>query len=129
MAQYPAFCGEYNSENRHKNLRNEIDACKRELATLFTHITYESGGHSSLSDFSVPVELDGLKYPMDDLCTYWFEDGFEEFCQFIEEASDLGKLFPGDLNEAYYGRGPLHLRWNGVYGMFSRAYYDDEFEG
>ena len=96
VAQYPAFCGEYNSESRHRNLRNEVDACKRELATLFAHITYESGGHSSLPNIYAPVVLDGLKYPEDDFCIYWFEDGFGDFCQYTEDISELGMNFPGD---------------------------------
>ena len=41
VAQFPAFCTEYN--NVHANLDSYTSACKRELATLFAHITYESG--------------------------------------------------------------------------------------
>ena len=96
---------------------------------MFSHITYESGDHSSLSIKNLPVELDGLKYPENELCSYWLEDGLAEYCQFNEEVSEIGKNFPGELTEAYYGRGPLHLRWNGMYGMFSRAYYDSDFDG
>ena len=29
----------------------------------------------------------------------------------------------------YYGRGPVHMRWNHRYGQFSKAYYEEEYYG
>ena len=43
VAQFPKFCAERKLENAYANLKNETTACKRELAALFAHITYESG--------------------------------------------------------------------------------------
>ena len=41
VARFPAFCGEY--EPMRPNLQTPEDACRRELASLFTHIIAESG--------------------------------------------------------------------------------------
>ena len=42
VAQYPAFCSEYNEQIAH-HLWDLEKSCKRELATLIAHIQYESG--------------------------------------------------------------------------------------
>ena len=39
---FPKFCDEYN-EDPYNNLSNQTDACKKELATLFAHVAFESG--------------------------------------------------------------------------------------
>jgi len=41
----------------------------------------------------------------------------------------MGNAFPAKEEEHYFGRGPLHMRFNGNYGRFSKAYFDDEFNG
>ena len=42
ISYFPAFCGEYKEGTDYKNLENPLSACKRELATLFAHIVYET---------------------------------------------------------------------------------------
>lgn len=48
-----------------------------------------------------------------------------------DDTTDIGLEFPAQIQIGayYYGRGPLHLRWNGNYGRFSRAYFESEFKG
>ena len=41
VAQYPLFCGEFKPIMH--NLQTEFLACRRELATLFAHMVYETG--------------------------------------------------------------------------------------
>ena len=73
VAQFSAFCGEYNSTTIVMNLDNAEQACKRELATLFAHITHESG----IPDADNP-EYTGmywLREPLNDecgTCTYHY---------------------------------------------------------
>merc|ERR1711971_797719 len=45
VGKFPAFCNEFNADyTGHKiNAENLEMTCKRELATLFAHIAYESG--------------------------------------------------------------------------------------
>ena len=47
VAQYPAFCGEYRAIQGIYNLSNQRAACKRELATLFAHMIFESGHYGT----------------------------------------------------------------------------------
>ena len=51
VAQYPAFCGEYNEKSNLANLDNLRSACRRELATLFAHMIYESGDKNNFTSF------------------------------------------------------------------------------
>ena len=41
----------------------------------------------------------------------------------------LGNLFEAVNGQKYYGRGHIHLRWNGKYGQFSKAFHDDLYNG
>ena len=43
VAQFPAFCGEFQTDEGIPNTNTQERACKRELATLFAHIVFESG--------------------------------------------------------------------------------------
>ena len=53
-----------------------------------------------------------------------------EVCStFSETTLNLGREFPNVLHKYYQGRGPINLRWNGMYGKFSKAYYDSNNEG
>ena len=67
VAQYPAFCGEFVT-NAAANLDNASTACKRELATLFAHMTYET---SETNAQGWELESTGLKHMEEDrsICT------------------------------------------------------------
>lgn len=65
VAQYPAFCDEYMPVG--ENLYSQSLACRRELATLFAHITYESGDKS---DNSYPYGRTGLKFMQNVTCSH-----------------------------------------------------------
>ena len=57
VAQFPAFCGEYANKLWIPNLGSAEQACKRELATLFAHMTYETGDKPD--DLDSTGEVDG----------------------------------------------------------------------
>ena len=42
IASFPAFCNEYVNIATIPNLKTQDLACKRELATLLAHVTYET---------------------------------------------------------------------------------------
>ena len=50
-------------------------------------------------------------------------------CHNHDKHSNLGKIFEEEKKQDYYGRGPIQLRWNSMYGRFSKAYYDDDYNG
>ena len=68
VAQFPAFCGEYDSTSEEMNLDNEEQACKRELATLFAHITHESGIKNPDADNPEYTGMYWLREPLNDEC-------------------------------------------------------------
>lgn len=113
VAQFPAFCGEF-KKNAASNLENQTQACKRELATLFAHMTHESGDENYMADY----EYSGLRHLRETHCTdclyhyYWNNNVFEPI-----------------IFSFYKGRGPVHLRWNHMYARFSKAYFDTEYYG
>ena len=43
VAKFPYFCNEWNEKEKGLNTESLENTCKRELATLFAHIAYESG--------------------------------------------------------------------------------------
>jgi hypothetical protein len=45
VAKFPYFCDEHNAEEVGLNTQDIEETCKRELATLFAHIAYESGSN------------------------------------------------------------------------------------
>ena len=73
--------------------------------------TYERTG------FQYKREQDCVNEPTPDRCKY------HDFSTFI------GEYFPANENRDYFGRGPMHLRWSTQYGLFSKAYYEEEFFG
>ena len=116
VAQFPAFCGEYSSTSEEMNLDNEEQACKRELATLFAHITHETGN----PDANNP-EYSGMRWLREQqekcgTCTYHYTQG-------------IGDIYTAQGNNKYKGRGPIHLKWNHMYGMFSKAFYGNDYYG
>ena len=48
----------------------------------------------------------------------------DECSTFSETTFNLGREFPPVTDKYYQGRGPINLRWNGMYGKFSKAYFD-----
>lgn len=72
-------------------------------------------------------ELTGLKFLSEEACIHNFK-GNEDFCNF-SDTSEYGIKFPYEEGKFYFGRGPIHLSWNGKYGAFSKAYHDDQFYG
>lgn len=54
VAKFPYFCNDHNEAQEGLNTENIDQTCKRELATLFAHIAFESGEndpwHASVSD-------------------------------------------------------------------------------
>ena len=51
IAQFPAFCSEYDAASDEPDLQDTDTACKRELATLFAHMTFETG---RVNHFTLP---------------------------------------------------------------------------
>ena len=43
IAHYPKFCNEFESVSENSNMQSQEKVCRRELATLFAHMIYESG--------------------------------------------------------------------------------------
>jgi chitodextrinase len=65
VAKFPAFCNEYNEDLSGLNTEDIDNTCKRELATLFAHIAYESGNNDPW-DTEVDKYRQGLVYVEDD---------------------------------------------------------------
>ena len=42
---------------------------------------------------------------------------------------NIGELFEPSVGREYSGRGAIHLRWNHKYGLFSKAWHDNEYLG
>ena len=116
VAQYAAFCNEFDQDTYPPADGWTLDHfCKRELSTLFAHIAYETGDKSN---WKTGLSLDQEEgCPGDDQCSY------------NEGRTPLGNLFEAVNGQKYYGRGHIHLRWNGKYGQFSKAFRDDLYNG
>ena len=89
--------------NAASNLGSLEEACKRELSTLFAHITHESGNPDSNQPEFTGMRNMREKKEECDPCLYHFDSG-------------IGNVFPAQGNYKYKGRGPIHLRWNHRYG-------------
>ena len=93
VAKFPAFCNEGNTITAG-------EACKRELAALFSHIHHESDGLNQLED---PV------------------------CKNSISEADCGFKTAGVTSPAtsfFYERGPLALKGDTEYAAFSKAFYE-----
>ena len=110
---------------------DDTAACIRELATLFAHISYESGTYNEQSD---KIEFNTEGY--DVACAYFDHD--HDTCHYDNDvATELGKLYNMPLSDEdshtgrvfFYGRGPIYLKWHGYYALFSKAYFPDVYDG
>ena len=52
-------------------------------------------------------------------------DDWDAVCKFDDDITEQGFLYVPEPEKAYFGRGPIHLRWHSRYAQFSAAYYDD----
>ena len=100
VAEFPAFCNETN--NSDESLK---DACKKELATFFAHVTQETGAREGDDEEKDEWWRQGLFYK-------------EELHHDDYKSSEWGndKKWPSKDDVQYYGRGPLQLSWNYNYG-------------
>ena len=115
---FPKFCGE---DDPSLGL-TEAETCKRELATLFSHIIYETNG--SEPDHHEYFRQ-GLKHIKDHHCGKYPKyppfDGPPE-CNFHSHGWSA-KTWPPYEHAQYYARGPLMMKWNYNYGRFADAVY------
>lgn len=97
------------------NLADATQACKRELAALFAHVTYESGDRSGdvETEGGARFELTGLMYSHESECA---EAAVHECMYRLGKETGLGRFFPPYSSVSYRGRGPIQLRWNYRYG-------------
>ena len=93
VAEFPAFCNETNNAGESKD-----DACKRELATFFAHVTQETGNRYGEED---TWWHQGLHY---------LEETVHHPYKSYEWKNDI--KWPNVDDVQYYGRGPLQLSWN-----------------
>ena len=110
-----------------ENLSTYKSACRRELATLFAHIIYETGDPNSIQYSDYEYKESGLLFIEERGCGT--ENPEIPLCEYYDESTNIGSIFGYSEDRYYYGRGPIHLRWNGLYGRFSKSYYDDNFYG
>ena len=93
VAEFPAFCNETNNAGESKD-----DACRRELATFFAHVTQETGARKGKKE---TWWRQGL---------YHLEETVHHDYKSYEWKND--QKWPNYDNVQYYGRGPLQLSWN-----------------
>ena len=93
VAEFPAFCNE--TQNAGESLD---DACRRELATFFAHVTQETGNRKGEED---TWWRQGLHY---------LKETIPHDYKSYEWGNDL--KWPNVDGVQYYGRGPLQLSWN-----------------
>ena len=115
---YPKFCGE---DDPSLGL-TAAEVCKRELATIFSHMIFESnGGQPDHHEYF----RQGLKHVKDHHCGKYPKfppfDGPPE-CNFHSHGWSA-KTWPPYEHAQYYSRGPLQMKWNYNYGRFSDAVY------
>ena len=126
VAQFPAFCGEFSAGTGHANLLNQEKACRRELATLFAHVIYESG-YARLGNQS--TYSSGLSARRDKGCRNADTTSNPPECNFYDTVSQFSTFFPNYGDEQYFGRSAIRLKWNSNYGRLSKAMYPNEFYG
>jgi len=112
---WPEFCGD-NVGPYFADL-TPIDACKRELATVFANFAQETGALTP--DRDIPNWRQGLFFLTEDGCT-----NEEEACAY--RACEGWQVSPCADGKAYYGRGPYQLSWNYNYAPFSKAMFGDD---
>ena len=82
IAQYPAFCNEYDTGSGQANLHSKEFACKRELATLFAHIIHETRDRDS--NAPDPYKT-GLSYDEEPGCEGGGEHGVSDYCHYHDD--------------------------------------------
>ena len=115
---FPKFCGE---DDPSLGL-TAAEVCKRELATLFSHVIFETnGGEPDHHEYF----RQGLKHIKDHHCGKYPKyppfDGPPE-CNFHSHGWSA-KTWPPYEHAQYYARGPLMMKWNYNYGRFADAVY------
>lgn len=96
-------------------------------------MTYESGHYSEqIEDNTVPESnfVDGLRYTKECGLQDQAQSGGNSECEkYHDKSTPAGIAFPAQEDKYFFGRGPLHMKFNGNYGRFSKAYFDDNFNG
>lgn len=102
-ARYPYFCGD-------KGYFPSVgEACKREIASLFGHVTQETGNTDIMQAFA-----------------HLREGGYPNSASVHE--GGCGKVFDCAREyQRYYGRGPKQLTHAYNYGGFSASYFNGDF--
>ena len=114
VAKYPTFC----NQKSPNNTSTLDDLCKIELATLFAHITQETGGHS-------PWDAKHGKPEYQQSFVHAYEIGCDKnpsACNGYNGACNRlpwSKQYPCGQGQYYFGRGPLQCSWSYNYGAFS----------
>ena len=115
---FPKFCGE---DDPSLGLTS-AEVCKRELATLFSHVIFETNGAEPDHH---EYFRQGLKHIKDHHCGKYPKyppfDGPAE-CNFHSHGWSA-KTWPPYEHAQYYARGPLMMKWNYNYGRFADAVY------
>ena len=106
IAQFPAFCSEFRDDGQWPNLQTQEKACKRELATLFAHIIFNTGKKDNMNS---PYERTGFQYRREQDCV---NEPIPDRCKYHDSKTLISEYFPANENRDYFGRGPMHLRWS-----------------
>jgi len=114
VGKFPHFCNEVNDDytGLKTNAENIDQACKRELATLFAHIAYESGKMDPWDP--IPKYKQGLHNVMEDCAD----------CDEVETSN----RYQAVTGKQYYGRGPLNIKGNNEYGAFGDAFGPSSYD-
>ena len=111
VEQFPKLCG-----------GDEL-TCRKELATIFAHMTQETGYHSASN--RVPEWQQGLYYVREIACDGAGGTGCGDYRTSCPAGTWVSYAYPCFDGQNYYGRGAKQLSYNYNYGLFSRAIFND----
>ena len=111
VAKFPALCGDSDA------------LCRKELATIFAHMTQETGYHDNSS--SIPEWQQGLYYIREIGCEGDGGTGCGDYRSYCTVGTWVTFAYPCFSGQNYYGRGAKQLSYNFNYGLFSRFVFDD----
>ena len=119
VAKFPAFCGEAPAG------KNKLQTCGREIATLFAHMTQETG----LVDPSNPNPIwkQGLYHIGEMNCVPGGPGAGSWNCDY-KSTNWSATFYPPKSSVQYYGRGPIQLSWNYNYGAFSNIFTESKYD-
>lgn len=125
VGKFPKFCME---NNKTLSGMNDIDMCKKELATLFAHFALETSYNSQWevdNNNQIPLWRQGLHFIENVNCEGGNLDNAG--CHYHSHgwANDA---WPNQPNQQYYARGPIQLAHGYNYGRFSNVFYDGGYD-